>query len=184
MGVKAQSAIILQKAGRTAEANEFIASIKEHLVQTDERGAYFAFYERPFLWGTQPISVHVEVMEALRMAGGNDALVEEMKLWLLKQKQTTSWNSPVATADAIYALLCQGSDLVGHHVVMYALFLAVKCWKHSHLPRPQFPDWDISRKALQKVVLNCVPSPLLWKRGMQALPGGQSMHNICRLFPM
>lgn len=40
MGVKAQSAIILQKAGRTAEANEFIASIKEHLVQTDERGAY------------------------------------------------------------------------------------------------------------------------------------------------
>ena len=46
------------------------------------------------------------------MAGGNDALVEEMKLWLLKQKQTTSWNSPVATADAIYALLCQGSDLL------------------------------------------------------------------------
>lgn len=112
MGVKAQSAVILQKAGRTAEANEFIASIKEHLVQTDERGAYFAFNERPFLWRTQPISVHVEVMEALRMAGGNDTLVEEMKLWLLKQKQTTSWNSPVATADAIYALLCQGSDLL------------------------------------------------------------------------
>jgi len=112
MGVKAQSAIILQKAGRMAEANEFIASIKEHLVQTDERGAYFAFNEKPFLWGTQPISVHVAVMEALRMAGGNDALVEEMKLWLLKQKQTTSWNSPVATADAIYALLCQGTDLL------------------------------------------------------------------------
>ena len=45
------------------------------------------------------------------MAGGNDAL-EEMKLWLLKQKQTTSWNSPVATADAVYALLCQGTNLL------------------------------------------------------------------------
>ncbi|MBD9091838.1 MAG: alpha-2-macroglobulin [Bacteroides oleiciplenus] len=112
MGIKAQSAVILQKAGRATEANQFVASIKEHLVQTDERGAYFAFNEKPFLWGTQPISVHVEVMEALRMAGGNDALVEEMKLWLLKQKQTTSWNSSVATADAIYALLCQGSDLL------------------------------------------------------------------------
>ena len=44
--------------------------------------------------------------------GGNDALLEEMKLWLLKQKQTTAWNSPVATADAVYALLCQGSDLL------------------------------------------------------------------------
>ncbi len=112
MGIKAQSAVILQKAGRVSEASQFIASIKEHLVQTDERGAYFAFNEKPFLWGTQPISVHVEVMEALRMAGGNDALVEEMKLWLLKQKQVTSWNSSVATADAIYALLCQGSDLL------------------------------------------------------------------------
>ena len=31
-----------------------------------------------------PVPAHVAVMEALREAGGNDALVEEMKLWLLK----------------------------------------------------------------------------------------------------
>lgn len=75
-------------------------------------GAHFAFYDTPYRWGMMPVPVHVSVMEALRMAGGNDALVEEMKLWLLKQKQTTSWTSPVATADAIYALLCQGTDLL------------------------------------------------------------------------
>ncbi|MCD8184058.1 MAG: MG2 domain-containing protein [Bacteroides sp.] len=109
---KAQSAIILQKAGHKAEAAEFIASIKEYLVQTDEMGAYFAFHANPYAWSMLPVPAHVEVMEALRMAGGNDALVEEMKLWLLKQKQTTSWNSPVATADAVYALLCQGSNLL------------------------------------------------------------------------
>lgn len=112
MSCKAQSAIILKAAGRTAEANEFIASLKEHLVQTDELGAYFAFHANPYNWGMLPVPAHVEVMEALRMAGGNDALVEEMKLWLLKQKQATSWNSPVATADAVYALLCQGTNLL------------------------------------------------------------------------
>ncbi len=112
MSSKAQSAIILKAAGRTAEANEFIASLKEHLVQTDEMGAYFAFHANPYNWGMLPIPAHVEVMEALRMAGGNDALVEEMKLWLLKQKQTAGWNSPVATADAVYALLCQGTNLL------------------------------------------------------------------------
>ena len=112
MSSMAQSAIILKAVGRTAEANEFIASLKEHLVQTDELGAYFAFQANPYNWGMLPIPAHVEVMEALRMAGGNDALVEEMKLWLLKQKQTTSWNSPVATADAVYALLCQGTNLL------------------------------------------------------------------------
>ena len=109
---KAQTAIILQKQGRRTEANEFIASIKEHLVQTDEMGAHFAFHANPYTWGMMPVPAHVAVMEALREAGGNDALIEEMKLWLLKQKQTTSWNSPVATADAVYALLCQGSDLL------------------------------------------------------------------------
>ena len=109
---KAQTAVILQAAGRKAEAGEFIASIKEHLVQTDEMGAYFAFHANPYTWGMMPVPVHVAVMDALRRAGGNDALVEEMKLWLLKQKQTTVWNSPVATADAVYALLCQGSDLL------------------------------------------------------------------------
>ena len=112
MSSKAQSAIILKAAGRITEANEFIASLKEHLVQTDEMGAYFAFHANPYSWGMLPVPAHVEVMEALRMAGGNDALVEEMKLWLLKQKQTTSWNSPVATADAVYALLCQGTNLL------------------------------------------------------------------------
>ena len=109
---KAQTAVILQKAGHKTEADEFIASIKEHLVQTDEMGAHFAFHANPYTWGMMPVPAHVAVMEALREAGGNDALVEEMKLWLLKQKQTTSWNSPVATADAVYALLCQGSNLL------------------------------------------------------------------------
>lgn len=112
MVCKAQSFVILKAAGRLAEANEFIASINEHLVQTDEMGAHFALYGNPYAWGMMSVSVHVEVMEALRMAGGNDALVEEMKLWLLKQKQTTSWSTPVAAADAIYALLCQGTDLL------------------------------------------------------------------------
>ena len=109
---KAQTAVILQKAGHKTEADEFIASIKEHLVQTDEMGAHFAFHANPYTWGMMPVPAHVVVMEALHEAGGNDALVEEMKLWLLKQKQTTSWDSPVATADAVYALLCQGSNLL------------------------------------------------------------------------
>lgn len=109
---KAKAAVILEKSGKKSEAKDFIASIKEHLVNTPERGAYFAFYETPYLWGMLPVSIHVEAMEALRLTEGNTSLVEDMKLWLLKQKQTTNWNSPVADADAIYALLCQGSDLL------------------------------------------------------------------------
>lgn len=112
MSRKAQSAVVLLKAGRKSEAQDFVVSLCEHLVQEDEMGAHFAFYDTPYTWSELLLPTHVSVMEALRLAGGKDALVEEMKLWLLKQKQTNAWDSPVATADAVYALLCQGSDLL------------------------------------------------------------------------
>lgn len=109
---KAHTAVILNKAGRVSEANKYIASIKEYMLSSDERGVYFDLNDRPFIWGTHPISVHVDVMEALNVIGGHAETVEEMKLWLLRQKQTTSWNSSVSTADAIYALLCSGSQML------------------------------------------------------------------------
>ena len=35
-----------------------------------------------------------------------------MKIWLLKQKQTQDWKTSRATADAVYALLLKGTDLL------------------------------------------------------------------------
>lgn len=112
MDTKAIAAIVLDKAGRKKEAQEFAASLKEHLTKTDEQGMFFAFNENPYTWGGMQMQAHVDVMEALELTGGSNDTVEEMKLWLLKQKQTQQWNSPVATADAVYALLMKGANLL------------------------------------------------------------------------
>jgi hypothetical protein len=40
--------------------------------------------------------------------------VEELKIWLLKQKQTQDWKTTKATADAVYALLLRGTDLLAN----------------------------------------------------------------------
>ena len=108
MDTKAIAAIILDKAGRKKEAQEFVASLKEHLTKTAEQGMFFAFNENPYAWGGMKMQAHVDVMEALELIGGNNDTVEEMKLWLLKQKQTQQWNS----ADAVYALLMKGVNLL------------------------------------------------------------------------
>lgn len=123
ISTKAHVAVALLGAGRKAEATKFVASIKEHLVQSDELGAHFAFNEGIYSWGMMPVSVHVDAMEALRSSGDNDALLEEMKLWLLKRKQTTVWNSPVATADAVYALLMTGGNLLSGSGDVYMIKL-------------------------------------------------------------
>ena len=112
MDTKAIAAIVLDKAGRKKEAQEFVASLKEFLTKTDEQGMFFAFNENPYTWGGMQMQAHVDVMEALEQTGGNTDTVEEMKLWLLKQKQTQQWNSPVATADAVFALLMKGANLL------------------------------------------------------------------------
>lgn len=112
MQTKALAAVVLDKAGRKKEAQEFVASLKEHLTKTDEQGMFFAFHENPYTWGGMALQAQVDVMEALQLIGGNSETVEEMKLWLLKQKQTQQWDSPVATADAVYALLMKGVNLL------------------------------------------------------------------------
>lgn len=107
---KAQAAVILQATGRQADAEAFEASLKEHLVQEKTMGAHFAFNDGYYSWGMMPVTAHVAAMEALSRFEGNATIIEEMKRWLLKQKQTTQWNTPVASADAIYALLCNGRN--------------------------------------------------------------------------
>lgn len=92
METKAIAAIVLDKAGRKKEAQEFVASLKEHLTKTDEQGMFFAFNENPYAWGGMKLQAHVDVMEALELIGGNGnrETVEEMKLWLLKQNRRSS----------------------------------------------------------------------------------------------
>jgi uncharacterized protein YfaS (alpha-2-macroglobulin family) len=50
-------------------------------------------------------------MEAIRCVEKDEEMLEEMKHWLLKQKQVQCWSTPLATADAIYALLADGMSL-------------------------------------------------------------------------
>ncbi len=111
MKTKAKLAVVFDRLGRKQEAQRFMVSLKEHLTKSDELGMYFAFNESPYAWNGQPVPAHVSVMEAFDRVAKDTATVDEMKFWLLKQKQTQQWDSPVATADAVYALLERGSGM-------------------------------------------------------------------------
>jgi len=63
-----------------------------------------------YYWTERPIAVQAAIIESFAEVEKNKAEVDEMKIWLLKQKQTQRWDSPMATVNAIYALLHQGSD--------------------------------------------------------------------------
>lgn len=109
---KAMSAVILDKANNVSAAEGFIKSIKEYAVTTDEMGMYFPSVSNAYSWSDLAIPTQTLVIQAMDMAGKNTEDIENLKLWLLKQKQVEAWNSPVATVDAVYALLNKGTNLL------------------------------------------------------------------------
>ena len=111
---KALAAIVVHKAGKKELAVKFLDSLKEFLTSDSENGAFFAFNANPSYWHTMKVPAHVLVMEAFHtVQPDNLGLMEDLKLWLIRQKQAGQWGNPIATADAVYAILMYGENLIG-----------------------------------------------------------------------
>lgn len=107
---KAMMAVVAQRNGKTKIAADILKSLKENALKTDEFGMYWAKNTAGYFWNERPVAVQAAIIEAFAEISKNTADIDELKIWLLKQKQTQRWDSPIASVNAIYALLLQGSD--------------------------------------------------------------------------
>lgn len=107
---KAMMAIVANRNGKSRIANEILKSLKENALKTDEFGMYWAKNSAGYFWNERPVAVQAAIIEAFTEISKNVSEIDELKIWLLKQKQTQRWDSPLASVNAIYALLLQGSD--------------------------------------------------------------------------
>ena len=109
---QAHLAVALHRFGDHATAKAIMASIEERSVRDDELGMFWRDLEFSWWWYRAPIETQAMMIEAFDEVVGDTQAVEDCKVWLLKQKQTQDWKSTKATADAVYALLLRGSDLL------------------------------------------------------------------------
>lgn len=86
-----------------------LRSIREHAQYSQELGMYWKTAQS-FLWHDAPVEQQALLIEAFDEIAKDSLAVEEMKVWLLKQKQTRNWKTTKATAGACYALLRRGSN--------------------------------------------------------------------------
>ncbi len=108
---QAMIAIALQRSGDSTTAGAIIRSFRERATRSDEMGMYWKG-SGGWFWYDAPIETHVAVMEAFALISGDQQEIEEMKIWLLKQKQVQDWGTTRATADACFALLMTGTNLL------------------------------------------------------------------------
>ncbi|MDZ7742661.1 MAG: MG2 domain-containing protein [Bacteroidota bacterium] len=106
-------ALALDRFGNESTPSKILASLKEKALHSEEMGMYWRKNDGWF-WYQAPIERQAMLIEAFDEISHDSVAVEEMKVWLLKQKQTQDWKTTTATANAIYALLLRGTDLLSN----------------------------------------------------------------------
>jgi uncharacterized protein YfaS (alpha-2-macroglobulin family) len=105
-------AIALKRFGDKDAAVGIMKSLQERSVSNEEMGMSWRDTEHSWSWFRAPIESQALMIEAFDEVMNDAKAVEDCKVWLLKQKQTQDWKTTKATADAIYALLLRGDNLL------------------------------------------------------------------------
>ena len=109
---QAHIAVGLKRFGDKETPLAIMKSIKERSVSNEEMGMFWRDLELSYSWFHAPIETQAMMVEAFDEVMNDAQAVEDCKVWLLKTKQTTDWKTTKATADAIYALLLRGDNLL------------------------------------------------------------------------
>jgi uncharacterized protein YfaS (alpha-2-macroglobulin family) len=111
-------ALALHRHGRQEAAAKIVASLRERAIVSSpdggagggqELGMYWPV-NWGFYWYQLPIETQALMVEVFSEVANDAKAVEELRIWLLKNKQTNRWESTKATAEAVYALLLNGSN--------------------------------------------------------------------------
>ena len=102
-------ALALHRADKPTVPAKIVASLKERSLNSEEMGMYWK-YEAGYWWYQMPIETHALLIEVFADVAKDMDAVDNLKVWLLKNKQTNSWKTTKATSSAVYALLMNGDN--------------------------------------------------------------------------
>ncbi len=88
----------------TPQAKQLLESVRQYTVKTEEMGRYFDTPKAHYSWCDYKIPTQTAAIEALQTLAPDDRqTIADMQQWLLQEKHTQQWNTPLNTASAIYA---------------------------------------------------------------------------------
>ncbi len=110
--LQAMIALSHHRHGNKSVATDILNSLKDIALHSDEMGMYWKNVSGGYYWKDAAIETQSLLIETFTEVLQDNALVEEMKIWLLRQKQTHNWKSTKSTVAACYALLLRGNDWI------------------------------------------------------------------------
>ncbi len=106
-------AMVFNRGGDKSLAREMTVRIREKALRSDEMGMYWRDNTSGWSWSERPIETQAMLIRTFAevladwhaVSSADNESTALMQQWLLKQKQTTNWNTDVATVNAIQALM-------------------------------------------------------------------------------
>lgn len=109
--LQAMIALTFNRNGDKELPGRILLSLKENAINHDEFGMYWK-KDYGHYWYQSEIESQAMLIECFEEITNDRAAIDEMKIFLLKQKQTKRWSTGKATVEACYALLIRGTDML------------------------------------------------------------------------
>ena len=103
-------ALTLHRQGDSKTSDKIVKALKENSITSEELGTYWKANTPSWYWYRAPVETQALLIEAFSEIEKDTEMVDNLKIWLLKNKQTNQWKTTRATTEAVYALLLQGSN--------------------------------------------------------------------------
>jgi len=91
-------------------SNKLMTYLKETSVQSETQGVYWKQNLNDWGWYSSKTVNHAGALEAFNKLTTDQNFVEEMKIWLITQKEVSNWDTSRSTAEVIYTILNSGKS--------------------------------------------------------------------------
>jgi len=103
-------ALVLHRFEKSPMTQKILTALTESAVNSKENGMYWKENTSSWWWYQNPISTQALLIETYAETKQPKKYIEEMKIFLLKNKRTNRWETTIETANASYALLLNGNN--------------------------------------------------------------------------
>ncbi|MNK45753.1 MG2 domain protein [compost metagenome] len=106
-----RSALLFNNYGLKDVSKKLMTYLKETSTDTETQGVYWKQNLNDWGWYSSKTVNHAGALEAFnKLTPTDEAFIEEMKIWLVTQKEVNSWGSSRGTAEVIFTILNSGKS--------------------------------------------------------------------------
>lgn len=107
---QAMAGLYFKRVNDEKHTQMILASLKDRSKNVSDKGMYFPENNGGYYWNQAKIETQAMIIEFFVDAGAKTAEIDALRLWLILQKRSNSWDNTKSTAMATYALLLNGTD--------------------------------------------------------------------------